>query len=293
MGSHLIPSVFHDTSNTTIFFVSSRSSRIVSYRIIVSHFNPVHKATRLKPDAAASLIRQTRKMGKKDDIWEHFDVVERKPGSSDVRVHCKRCPACFWGGATRCKLHVRGNSTQVVKCTDPDPVMLEKLAAETVTKAREHDEDTQRRLLENLVAENVAAAQQAPGPAQAPEPAQTQPPKPAGKTKQLSLGSFYKPKEDAQADFAVARWIYEAGIPFHVTQSKSFQDMLATVRTASAGYKPPSINRFSLLAVGVGVAAVVRPRLRHPNKLQPRKGGGNDYMAMQSHMHMDKQSNTP
>ncbi|KAL0216947.1 hypothetical protein RCL1_007430 [Eukaryota sp. TZLM3-RCL] len=155
------------------------------------------------------------------------EMPEEDASSKNLKkVQCHFCNEVFsCGSASRIRNHFLGDQAgSITLCLDvPRSVILELIFGYVPSSSK------QIRSVSLERTNHIGA----------PEP-----PKKKKNTKLMTdFYSVVDPVKVQEADAAVCKFFYGAGIPLHLSRSVLFHDMLKAVATAGAGYQPPNYNQ--------------------------------------------------
>lgn len=158
--------------------------------------------------------------------WRHV-IIQHEPEKGLPDVKCIYCDKEFNAGPFRIRAHLLGTRIGVAPC--------QKVFPEAVTELREEDE--RKKALEGAKAKKRKL--------NAIGGSSTE-----GRTgQQTTIRSAFSGQDKEGTHAAISRFFYSCGISFNVAKSPYFADMIKSVHSAPASYKPPGINalRDSLL----------------------------------------------
>ena len=201
---------------------------------------------------ATSRIDQSLKQNSDDIGWEYTIIVG--PGNLD-KVQCKLCKKNMSGGVHRVKkhiAHIKGSVTSCPRSTNEDKSRCNAALAEAVKRKNEkkkHQKELREEVQvvdeeEDEVVE-VGSKRKKPhflGPMD--RFASTINPDSSidamKRMKQQNMhDALWKDRTQSVHQY-LARWVYEAGIPFYAIDNDSFQRFVEAVGQFGPGYQPPS-----------------------------------------------------
>lgn len=187
--------------------------------------------------------------GKKDSCWEYGERVEANNAN---KVRCKYCKQVLHGGITRLKQHLVGIKGNCVQCAQVPDVVKEKVKAilEKNQRKKEAKESNYQELMsdvhigeedeEDPAGEGEGSSRQSifrpmkkvKGPLDKYSRSTEELVDVANKakeSKQPNMDSKFKKKAREDAVTYIAKWFYDAGIPFNTATLPSFQKMLQAI----------------------------------------------------------------
>ncbi|KAL5764322.1 hypothetical protein ACOSP7_016678 [Xanthoceras sorbifolium] len=217
--------------------------------------------TNIRSEGATSNSNESVMKRKSDDIgWDYGKLVD--PSNYD-RVRCNYCGKIFSGGVHRLKQHIghiAGNVSRCPKSTKEDQVKCKQAVEDAKCKKKNKSiEDREIRMGVDLTGikdeeEEVErlGLRKKPhflGPMDKfaskinPEASMA-----------MSTGTYLRQQHITDVLFKerthsvhryVAKWVYEAGIPFNATQNNSFTAMVEAIGQFGPGLKPPTRYQLS------------------------------------------------
>ncbi|CAN6720326.1 unnamed protein product [Malus baccata var. baccata] len=191
--------------------------------------------------SSSSQSENVLKRSSKDVGWEYGILAN--PTNSD-KVKCKLCDKIISGGVHRLKQHVaniRGNIAACTKSSDEDKAKCRAALEEAKNKKKQRDkhivevrEEVQLQQIQEEEDIEVIGSRKRPrtlGPmdrfASSINPDSSN--EGSKKTRQQNIHDAIWKERTHQVDQYVARWVYEAGIPFHAIDNDSFKRVMEAV----------------------------------------------------------------
>ncbi|XP_070682491.1 uncharacterized protein [Malus domestica] len=202
--------------------------------------------------SSSSQSENVLKRSSEDVGWEYGILAN--PTNTD-KVKCKLCNKIISGGVHRLKQHVaniRGNVAACTQSSDEDKAKCRAALEEAKNKKKQRDkhnvevrEEVQLQQIQEEEDVEVIGSRKMPrtlGPmdrfASAINPDSSN--EGSKKTRQQNIHDAIWKERAHQVDQYVARWVYEAGIPFHAIDNDSFKRVMEGVDQFAPGYLPPS-----------------------------------------------------
>ncbi|KAG5565101.1 hypothetical protein RHGRI_001107 [Rhododendron griersonianum] len=207
------------------------------------------------PSSEASNSAPLLKRNSVDVGWDYGVIVD--PSNKD-RLQCLLCGNQYTGGVSRMKRHIaqiRGDVASCTKASKEDILKCKKAIDDNAAKKKNKKKAAMEIREEvNIVGdesesdeiENVAVrSKKRPyvlGPMDRytntnPDSSDTSGFK---KTRQPNINDAIWKEKSHKVSQYLARWVYEAGIPFHAIDNDSFKRFVEAVGLFGPGYQPPS-----------------------------------------------------
>ncbi|CAN6566518.1 unnamed protein product [Malus baccata var. baccata] len=202
--------------------------------------------------SSSSQSENMLKRSSEDVGWEYGILAN--PTNSD-KVKCKLCDKIISGGVHRLKQHVaniRGNVVACIKSSDEDKAKCRAALEEAKNKKKQRDkhivevrEEVQLQQIQEEEDIEVIGSRKRPrtlGPMDKFASSINLDSSNEGskKTRQQNIHDAIWKERTHQVDQYVARWVYEAGIPFHAIDNDSLKRVMEAVGQFGPGYLPPS-----------------------------------------------------
>ncbi|XP_070678439.1 uncharacterized protein [Malus domestica] len=190
-----------------------------------------------------------------DDVgWEYGVLAD--PSNSD-KVKCKLCKKILSGGIYRMKqhiAHVKGNVAGCTKSSDEDKAKCKAALDEANKKKKErymHHEEVREEVQlphieedEDIEVVGSRKRSRTLGPinrfASSINPDSSKSNDESMSKRQQNLHDAIWKDRTHQVGQYLARWVYEAGIPFHAIENDSFKRFVEAVGQFGPGFQPPS-----------------------------------------------------
>ncbi|TQE07882.1 hypothetical protein C1H46_006531 [Malus baccata] len=202
--------------------------------------------------SSSSQSENVLKRSSEDVGWEYGILAN--PTNTD-KVKCKLCNKIISGGVHRLKQHVaniRGNVAACTQSSDEDKAKCRAALEGAKNKKKQRDkhnvevrEEVQLQQIQEEEDIEVIGSRKRPrtlGPmdrfASAINPDSSN--EGSKNTRQQNINDAIWKERAHQVDQYVARWVYEAGIPFHAIDNDSFKRVMEAVGQFGPGYLPPS-----------------------------------------------------
>nr|XP_028956498.1 uncharacterized protein LOC103441098 [Malus domestica] len=202
--------------------------------------------------SSSSQSENVLKRSSEDVGWEYGILAN--PTNSD-KVKCKLCDKIISGGVHRLKQHVaniRGNVAACTKSSDEDKAKCRAVLEEAKNKKKQKDkhivevrEEVQLQQIQEEEDIEVIGLRKRPrtlGPMDKFASSINLDSSNEGskKTRQQNIYDAIWKERTHQVDQYLARWVYEAGIPFHAIDNDSFKCVMEAIGQFGPGYLPPS-----------------------------------------------------
>ncbi|XP_062018641.1 uncharacterized protein LOC133735244 [Rosa rugosa] len=199
---------------------------------------------------AMSEMDRSLKRGSGDIGWEYAELAD---ASNLDSLKCKLCGKLVSGGIYRMKqhiAHIKGNVAPCKKSSDEDKAKcknaIEEAKSKKKQKSRHEAEVRQEVILEGD--EDNEASQGTRRMLHTLEPMDrfASPINPyssldeSRKMRQQNINDALFKQRTHSVHQYLARWVHEAGIPFHAIDSDSFKKFVEAVGQFDLGYRPPS-----------------------------------------------------
>ncbi|XP_062014189.1 uncharacterized protein LOC133730654 [Rosa rugosa] len=202
---------------------------------------------------AMSEMGSSLKRGSGDIGWEYAELAELADASNLDRLKCKLCGKLVSGGIYRMNqhiAHIKGNVAPCKKSSDEDKAKcknaIEEAKSKKKQKSRHEAEVRQEVILEGDEDNEASQGTRRMPHTLRPMDRFASPIDPdssldgSRKMRQQNINDALFKQRTHSVHQYLARWVYEAGIPFHVVDSDSFKRFVEAVGQFGPGYRPPS-----------------------------------------------------
>ncbi|PRQ22552.1 putative transcription factor/ chromatin remodeling BED-type(Zn) family [Rosa chinensis] len=197
-----------------------------------------------------SELGSSLKRGLGDIGWEYAELAD---ASNLDRLKCKLCGKLVSGGIYRMKqhiAHIKGNVAPCKKSSDKDKAKCKNAIEEAKSKKKQksrHEAEVRQEVIfegdeDNEASQGTRRMPHTLGPmdrfATPIDPDSSL--DGSRKMRQQNINDALFKQRTHSVHQYLARWVYEAGIPFHAVDSDSFKRFVEVVGQFGPGYRPPS-----------------------------------------------------